>query len=215
MTHNIFAAYKEYFKAVRSTFVGVVVVVVALLSLHTVVHPLLFAASLLAAPAFTSLRVHVHLAALSATRGDGGWIPFPLLFDACKLRSARPHLHLYTYVLFYFWAYVLTGTGLWCRFKDTRAAAMENETSKERATLTQMTLIFSHILSELKTIFKDGIYQRSFKIIKQEPRDFWASNFGSTVIVPWDQFVRCGTCFYTFYSFGFFSPPPHSFLNNS
>lgn len=66
---------------------------------------------------------------------------------------------------------------------------MENEDSESRRELNKFTLVFSHMLAEFRTIFKGGEFRNEFKIVKQEPRDFWAREFGKRVIVPWDEFL--------------------------
>ncbi len=54
----------------------------------------------------------------------------------------------------------------------------QDEASDWRRELNKLTLIFSHMLSELKAIFKDGKYAPEFKIVKVEAREFWDKSFG-------------------------------------
>ena len=54
-----------------------------------------------------------------------------------------------------------------------------------------MTLIFSHMLADMKSIFPKGVYEgQSFRIAKKDAADFWKSNFGDRVIVTWPEFER-------------------------
>ena len=91
-------------------------------------------------------------------------------------------------------------------FKDAKARAaeccqidhplqemMEDDKSQYRRDLNKLTLVFSHMLAEFKTFFKDGLtvaaarsretahpgkYSADFKIVKLEARDFWDKAFG-------------------------------------
>ncbi len=62
--------------------------------------------------------------------------------------------------------------------------AVQDEKSEWRRELNKQTLVFSHMLSELKTIFKEAKYSPEFKIVKVEAREFWEKEFGK----------RCGVC---------------------
>eukprot|EP00047_Mylnosiga_fluctuans_P023553 m.140465 g.140465 ORF g.140465 m.140465 type:complete len:678 (-) comp9627_c0_seq3:1838-3871(-) len=65
---------------------------------------------------------------------------------------------------------------------------MENETSRQRRKLSKLTLIFSHMLSELRALFKDGVWAPEYRIVKSEAREFWERAFPRRAIVPWAQF---------------------------
>ncbi|VDM58171.1 unnamed protein product [Angiostrongylus costaricensis] len=57
------------------------------------------------------------------------------------------------------------------------------EQSQERRTLTKLSLIFSHMLFELKAEFPDGTFIGDrFRITKREAEEFWTC-------VPWNEFV--------------------------
>jgi len=54
-----------------------------------------------------------------------------------------------------------------------------------------MSLIFSHLLTELKAFFPEGRYiGNNFQITKKEAATFWKSTFGPQMIVPWHSFKR-------------------------
>ncbi|XP_077985021.1 E3 ubiquitin-protein ligase CBL-like [Glandiceps talaboti] len=73
-------------------------------------------------------------------------------------------------------------------FKDGKEKMFE-EGSQYRRSLTKLSLIFSHMLSELKAIFPNGLYAgENFRITKNEASDFWKKSFGSRIIVPWKLF---------------------------
>ncbi|KAL6724497.1 hypothetical protein Aduo_019383 [Ancylostoma duodenale] len=68
--------------------------------------------------------------------------------------------------------------------------AIFEEQSQERRTLTKLSLIFSHMLFELKAEFPDGTFiGDKFRITKREAEDFWNSNFHGRTLVPWGEFV--------------------------
>lgn len=74
-------------------------------------------------------------------------------------------------------------------FKDAKEQ-MEDEKSAARRELNKHTLLFSHMLSELKVMYNpDGAPKTDFKLVKQEARDFWENAFGRTLIVTWDEFL--------------------------
>ncbi|CAK9303827.1 unnamed protein product [Gordionus sp. m RMFG-2023] len=57
--------------------------------------------------------------------------------------------------------------------------------------LTKITLIFSHMMIELKAIFPKGHYiGNKFRITKSDAADFWKKSFGNKIIVPWKQFLQ-------------------------
>ena len=55
-----------------------------------------------------------------------------------------------------------------------------DETSQYRRSLTKLSLIFSHMLAELKALFPDGWYAGdSYRVTKSEAADFWSRSFGT------------------------------------
>ncbi|CAN9501498.1 unnamed protein product [Ophioblennius macclurei] len=72
--------------------------------------------------------------------------------------------------------------------KDT----MYEEQSQDRRNLTKLSLIFSHMLAEIKAIFPGGYFQGdSFRITKADAAEFWRRFFGEKTIVPWKVFRHC------------------------
>lgn len=67
---------------------------------------------------------------------------------------------------------------------------MENPQSPYRRELNKFTLVFSHILAELKAVWPGGVYQPDVIIVKHEARDFWRAAFADLLIVPWGDFAR-------------------------
>ena len=64
-----------------------------------------------------------------------------------------------------------------------------DENSHYRRNLTKLSLVFSHMLSELKAIFPGGVFGGdSFRITKSDAADFWRTSFGERTIVPWKLF---------------------------
>ena len=56
---------------------------------------------------------------------------------------------------------------------------MYEEHSPYRRTLTKLSLIFSHMLADLKAIFPGGSFiGNGFRITKQDASEFWKSSFG-------------------------------------
>ena len=48
-----------------------------------------------------------------------------------------------------------------------------------RRNLTKLSLLFSHMLCELKALFPDGKFQGdSFRLTKAEAEEFWRRSFG-------------------------------------
>ncbi|XP_019636734.1 PREDICTED: E3 ubiquitin-protein ligase CBL-B-B-like isoform X2 [Branchiostoma belcheri] len=73
-------------------------------------------------------------------------------------------------------------------FKDGKEKMFE-ETSQYRRNLTKLSLIFSHMLAELKAIFPNGTFSGDvFRITKSEASDFWKKSFGARTVVPWKFF---------------------------
>uniref|UniRef100_A0A0N5AUH3 E3 ubiquitin-protein ligase CBL n=1 Tax=Syphacia muris TaxID=451379 RepID=A0A0N5AUH3_9BILA len=73
-------------------------------------------------------------------------------------------------------------------FKERRDQIF-NERSAERRNLTKLSLIFSHMLAELKAEFPDGVFiGENFRITKKDAADFWKNHFGSRTTVKWVDF---------------------------
>ncbi|KAJ0061912.1 hypothetical protein NL108_013791, partial [Boleophthalmus pectinirostris] len=69
-------------------------------------------------------------------------------------------------------------------FKEAKERMYE-ENSQPR----QLSLIFSHMLAELKAIFPNGLFQGdNFRITKADAAEFWRRSFGDKTIVPWRMF---------------------------
>ncbi|CAG9116260.1 unnamed protein product [Plutella xylostella] len=57
---------------------------------------------------------------------------------------------------------------------------MFDENSHYRRNLTKLSLVFSHMLSELKAMFPSGVFAGDqFRITKSDAAEFWRSNFGN------------------------------------
>ncbi|KAJ8936142.1 hypothetical protein NQ318_022224 [Aromia moschata] len=66
---------------------------------------------------------------------------------------------------------------------------MFDENSHYRRNLTKLSLVFSHMLSELKALFPNGVFAGDlFRITKSDAADFWRNNFGNSTLVPWKIF---------------------------
>lgn len=73
-------------------------------------------------------------------------------------------------------------------FKEAKERMYE-ENSQARRNLTKLSLIFSHMLAELKAIFPNGLFQGdNFRITKADAAEFWRRSFGDKTIVPWRMF---------------------------
>nr|XP_020506007.1 E3 ubiquitin-protein ligase CBL-C isoform X1 [Labrus bergylta] len=73
-------------------------------------------------------------------------------------------------------------------FKEGREKIFE-ETSSYRRNFTKLSLLFSHILWELKAMFPGGGFQGdTFRLTKTEAEEFWRDSFGNKCIVPWNSF---------------------------
>lgn len=60
-----------------------------------------------------------------------------------------------------------------------------------RRNLTKLSLIFSHMLAELKAIFPNGLFQGdNFRITKADAAEFWRRAFG-------DKWVKAYVSSYT------------------
>ncbi|XP_064377699.1 E3 ubiquitin-protein ligase CBL-B isoform X3 [Dromaius novaehollandiae] len=76
-------------------------------------------------------------------------------------------------------------------FKEGKERMYE-EQSQDRRNLTKLSLIFSHMLAEIKAIFPNGQFQGdNFRITKADAADFWRKFFGDKTIVPWKLFRQC------------------------
>ncbi|XP_075987548.1 E3 ubiquitin-protein ligase CBL isoform X1 [Anticarsia gemmatalis] len=66
---------------------------------------------------------------------------------------------------------------------------MFDENSHFRRNLTKLSLVFSHMLSELKAMFPNGTFAGDqFRITKSDAAEFWRTNFGNSTLVPWKIF---------------------------
>ncbi|KAJ8267054.1 hypothetical protein GJAV_G00137780 [Gymnothorax javanicus] len=73
-------------------------------------------------------------------------------------------------------------------FKEGRERMYE-ENTQPRRNLTKLSLIFSHMLAELKAIFPNGLFQGdNFRITKADAAEFWRKSFLDKTIVPWKMF---------------------------
>ncbi|KAM9797848.1 E3 ubiquitin-protein ligase CBL-C [Neosynchiropus ocellatus] len=64
-----------------------------------------------------------------------------------------------------------------------------DESSSCRRNLTKLTLLFSHMLWELKAMFPEGYFQgHTYRLTKKEADEFWRESFGAKCIVPWSSF---------------------------
>ncbi|KAK9520835.1 hypothetical protein VZT92_020695 [Zoarces viviparus] len=73
-------------------------------------------------------------------------------------------------------------------FKEGKERMYE-ENSQPRRNLTKLSLIFSHMLAELKATFPNGLFQGdNFRITKADAAEFWRRAFGDKTIVPWKVF---------------------------
>ena len=63
-------------------------------------------------------------------------------------------------------------------FKEARERIYD-ESSPYRRSLTKYSLVFSHMLAELKALFPSGRFQDHYRITKGDAADFWKSKFGN------------------------------------
>ncbi|XP_060626658.2 E3 ubiquitin-protein ligase CBL-B isoform X3 [Anolis sagrei] len=76
-------------------------------------------------------------------------------------------------------------------FKEGKERMYE-EQSQDRRNLTKLSLIFSHMLAEIKAVFPNGQFQGdNFRITKADAAEFWKKFFGEKTIVPWKVFRQC------------------------
>eukprot|EP00063_Salmo_salar_P082207 XP_014057042.1 PREDICTED: E3 ubiquitin-protein ligase CBL-like [Salmo salar] len=70
-------------------------------------------------------------------------------------------------------------------FKEGRDKMFE-EMSSFRRNLTKLSLLFSHMLWELRAMFPEGSFQGdTFRLTKTEAGEFWRQAFGNKCIVQW------------------------------
>lgn len=62
-------------------------------------------------------------------------------------------------------------------FKEGKESIYD-ENCHYRRNLTKLSLVFSHMLSELKAIFAAGLFTQDFRITKTDAFEFWKNNFG-------------------------------------
>ncbi|XP_036393820.1 E3 ubiquitin-protein ligase CBL-C [Megalops cyprinoides] len=75
-------------------------------------------------------------------------------------------------------------------FKDGRER-MFDENSTCRKNLTKLSLLFSHMLYELRALFPGGRFQGdTYRVTKTEAGEFWRSAFGERCIVQWHTFKQ-------------------------
>ncbi|XP_047455019.1 E3 ubiquitin-protein ligase CBL-C isoform X2 [Mugil cephalus] len=73
-------------------------------------------------------------------------------------------------------------------FKEGREKIFE-ETSSCRRNLTKLSLLFSHMLWELKAMFPGGCFQGdTYRVTKTEAEEFWRHSFGRKCLVQWTTF---------------------------
>ncbi|XP_052258790.1 E3 ubiquitin-protein ligase CBL-B-like isoform X2 [Dreissena polymorpha] len=66
---------------------------------------------------------------------------------------------------------------------------MFDETTHYRRNLTKLSLVFSHMLAELKAIYPNGSFAgENFRITKSDAAEWWKKSFGDRTIVPWRNF---------------------------
>lgn len=66
---------------------------------------------------------------------------------------------------------------------------VKKEGAAARRNLTKLSLIFSHILCELRALFPGGRYQgNSYRVTKLEASKFWGQAFGTRCLVRWEEF---------------------------
>ena len=76
------------------------------------------------------------------------------------------------------------------QFKDGKDK-MYVDNSSFRRCLTKLSLIFSHMLAELKALFPNGAYVGGgFRITKMDAAEFWKRNFGNRYL-RWSFLMYC------------------------
>ncbi|KAJ8388851.1 hypothetical protein AAFF_G00126070 [Aldrovandia affinis] len=75
-------------------------------------------------------------------------------------------------------------------FKEGRDRMFE-EASSYRKNLTKLSLLFSHMLCELRILFPGGRFQGdTYRVTKPEAGEFWRKTFGQRCIVSWSSFKQ-------------------------
>ncbi|XP_071239504.1 E3 ubiquitin-protein ligase CBL-C isoform X3 [Salvelinus alpinus] len=75
-------------------------------------------------------------------------------------------------------------------FKEGRDKMFE-EMSSYRRNLTKLSLLFSHMLWELRAMFPEGRFQgHTYRLTKTEAGEFWRRAFGNKCIVQWSSFKQ-------------------------
>ncbi|XP_063735809.1 E3 ubiquitin-protein ligase CBL-C isoform X4 [Eleginops maclovinus] len=73
-------------------------------------------------------------------------------------------------------------------FKEGREKMFE-DTSSCRRNLTKLSLLFSHMLWELRAMFPGGSFQGdTYRVTKPEAKKFWIRSFGNKCLVQWNSF---------------------------
>ncbi|KAF8355552.1 sli-1 [Pristionchus pacificus] len=71
-----------------------------------------------------------------------------------------------------------------------KSSAIYNDESHERRKLTKLSLVFSHMLSELRAFFQNGEFVADkFRLTKREADAFWKTSFKARICVPWAEFI--------------------------
>ncbi|XP_076827970.1 E3 ubiquitin-protein ligase CBL-C isoform X2 [Brachyhypopomus gauderio] len=74
-------------------------------------------------------------------------------------------------------------------FKDGKEKIFEEMSSSRN--LTKLSLLFSHMLWEIRALFPGGRFQGdTFKLTKAEAKEFWRRAFGTKCIVQWSYFKQ-------------------------
>ncbi|XP_055356315.1 E3 ubiquitin-protein ligase CBL-like [Paramacrobiotus metropolitanus] len=74
-------------------------------------------------------------------------------------------------------------------FKDAKDGMFE-EKSAARRNLNKLSLVFSHMLAELKALYPNGEYAGdSFRITKADAAEWWKATFHDRIIVSWTSFL--------------------------
>ena len=88
-------------------------------------------------------------------------------------------------------------------FKEAKDKIYD-EASSYRRSLTKQSLIFSHMLAELKAVFPDGIYSGSaYRVTKADAAEFWFTSFGSKLVLPVESSWMCFFAFCSHYFYDF------------
>uniref|UniRef100_A0A7E4VMB4 E3 ubiquitin-protein ligase CBL n=1 Tax=Panagrellus redivivus TaxID=6233 RepID=A0A7E4VMB4_PANRE len=70
-----------------------------------------------------------------------------------------------------------------------RSAEIYVEDSSARGSLSVQSLVFSHMLYELRAFFPDNKFiGNRYRITKKEAASFWKDHFGDRALVPWEEF---------------------------